>query len=214
MSTKKRSGDASISSASAEIDTGLLSLLILARFLGVPADGDQLRHQYSESGKVLSDTDLLRGAKHLGLKAGRVKPDWPCLAALPLPAIARRKDGRYLVLAKIEGEKALVQDPIEGRSLVLTRRDFQTIWSGHLILLTKRAPLRPQDLAFGFTWFIPAIVKYRRLLGELLLASFFLQIFALLMPLFTQVVIDKVLVHKGVHDLACAGDRDGGAGNL
>ncbi len=163
----------------------------------MPADGDQLRHQFSESGRVLSDTDLLRGAKHLGLKAGLVKPEWSCLAALPLPAIARRKDGRYLVLAKIEGEKVLVQDPLEGRSLVLTSTDFQSIWSGHLILLTKRQNLSPQDLPFGFTWFIPAIVKYRRLLGEVLLASFFLQLFALLTPLFTQVVIDKVLVHKG-----------------
>ncbi len=197
MPTKKQSRDTSIGSALPEIDTGLLSLLILARFLGVPADGDQLRHQFSESGRVLSDTDLLRGAKHLGLKAGLVKPAWSCLAALSLPAIARRKDGRYLVLAKIEGEKALVQDPLEGRSLVLTSTDFQSIWSGHLILLTKRQNLSPQDLPFGFTWFIPAIVKYRRLLGEVLLASFFLQLFALLTPLFTQVVIDKVLVHKG-----------------
>src|SRR5262245_53467466 len=146
MPTKKQSRDASIGSALPEIDTGLLSLLILARFLGVPADGDQLRHQFSESGRALSDTDLLRGAKHLGLKAGLVRPDWSCLAALPLPAIARRKDGRYLVLAKIEGEKALVQDPLEGRSLVLTNTDFQTIWSGHLILLTKRQNLSPQDL--------------------------------------------------------------------
>ena len=58
-------------------------------------------------------------------------------------------------------------------------------------------PLRMPDMTFDFTWFIPAIVKYRRLLGEVVLASFFLQLFALLTPLFTQVVIDKVLVHKG-----------------
>ena len=52
-------------------------------------------------------------------------------------------------------------------------------------------------MKFDFTWFIPAIVKYRTFLGEVLVASFFLQLFALLTPLFTQVVIDKVLVHKG-----------------
>ena len=54
-----------------------------------------------------------------------------------------------------------------------------------------------QDLKFDFSWFIPAIVKYRTFLGEVFLASFFLQLFALLTPLFTQVVVDKVLVHKG-----------------
>ena len=54
-----------------------------------------------------------------------------------------------------------------------------------------------QDLKFDFSWFIPAIVKYRTFLGEVFVASFVLQLFALLTPLFTQVVIDKVLVHKG-----------------
>ena len=71
------------------------------------------------------------------------------------------------------------------------------MWTGELLLVTTRAGMRPEDIGFDITWFIPAVLKYRRLLGEVLLASFFLQLFALLTPLFTQVVIDKVLVHKG-----------------
>jgi subfamily B ATP-binding cassette protein HlyB/CyaB len=102
-----------------------------------------------------------------------------------------------VVLAKIEDEKALIQDPDEGRPLTMSREQFESNWTGELLLFAKRANLRPQDLMFDFTWFIPAIVKYRKLLGEVFLASFFLQLFALLTPLFTQVVIDKVLVHKG-----------------
>jgi subfamily B ATP-binding cassette protein HlyB/CyaB len=58
-----------------------------------------------------------------------------------------------------------------------------------------------QGSRFDFSWFLPAIVKYRRLLGEVLLASFFLQLFALVTPLFFQVVIDKVLVHRGMTTL-------------
>lgn len=102
-----------------------------------------------------------------------------------------------MVLAKVEGDKVLVRDPGEGRPRILTRADFQQVWTGQLLLFTKRVQLRPQDLMFDFTWFIPAIVKYRRLLSEILLASFVMQLFGLLTPLFTQVVIDKVLVHKG-----------------
>jgi subfamily B ATP-binding cassette protein HlyB/CyaB len=102
-----------------------------------------------------------------------------------------------VVLAKLEGEKALIQDPVEARPLVLSREQFESAWSGQLLLFTKRTNLRLKDLKFDFTWFIPAIVKYRTFLGEVLVASFFLQLFALLTPLFTQVVIDKVLVHKG-----------------
>ncbi len=179
------------------VDTGLICLLIVARFYDLPADGSQLRHQFVQSGQPVSDTELLRAAKHLGLKAGVLDTKWSNLPGTPFPAIAKRKDGRYFVLAKIDGEKALIQDPTEGRPLVLTREQFESAWTGHLLLFSKRANLRQQDLKFDFTWFIPAVVKYRRFLGEVLAASFVLQLFALLTPLFTQVVIDKVLVHKG-----------------
>lgn len=178
-------------------DTGLTCLLILARFYDLPANGSQLRHQFTQSGRLLTDTDLLRAAKHLGLKAGRVTTTWSKLPGTPFPALAKRTDGRYVVLAKIEGDKALIQDPVEARPLVLSREQFESAWSGELLLFAKRANLRLQDLKFDFTWFIPSIVKYRKFLGEVLVASFFLQLFALLTPLFTQVVIDKVLVHKG-----------------
>jgi len=171
--------------------------LILARFYDLPADGSQLRHQFAQSGHVLSDTDLLRAAKHIGLKAGQRRAEWSTLPGIPLPAVAKRTDGRYVVLAKIEGGKILVQDPTEARPLILSREQFESAWTGELLLFTKRANLRLQDLKFDFTWFIQAIVKYRKFLGEVLVASFFLQLFALLTPLFTQVVIDKVLVHKG-----------------
>jgi subfamily B ATP-binding cassette protein HlyB/CyaB len=192
-----RSGPVAISDSTGASDTGLLCLLILARFYDLPADGSQLRHQFAQSGQLLSDADLLRAAKHLGLKAGLLKTEWGKLPGTPFPAVAKRTDGRYVVLAKIDGDKALIQDPVEGRPLVLSREQFESAWAGELLLFTKRANLRLQDLKFDFTWFIPALVKYRKFLGEVLIASFFLQLFALLTPLFMQVVIDKVLVHKG-----------------
>lgn len=178
-------------------DTGLICLLILARYYDLPADGAQLRHQFARPGRPFSDAELLRSAKHLGLKAGVVTTTWNKLAGTPFPAMAKRSDGRYMVLAKIDGEKALLQDPVEARPVVLSREQFESVWTGELLLFTKRANVRLQDLSFDFTWFIPAIVKYRKFLGEVLVASFFLQLFGLLTPLFTQVVIDKVLVHKG-----------------
>ena len=178
-------------------DTGVMCLLLLARFYDLPADGAQLRHQFARSDQPLSDTDLLRAAKHLGLKAGWLKTDWSRLPGTPLPAMAKRTDGRYVVLAKIDGDQALIQDPVDARPLVRSREQFESAWTGELLLFTKRADLRPHHQTFDFTWFIPALVKYRSLLGEVLVASFFLQLFALLTPLFTQVVIDKVLVHKG-----------------
>ena len=180
-----------------DFDTGLHCLLLMARFHGVPADGAQLQHQFGETGEVLSDASLLRAAKHIGLKSARVRSCWEELRSIPLPAMAKRSDGRYVVVAKTETERVLVQDPSENRPTILSKSEFEAMWSTELLLITKRAGLHRQDVSFDFTWFIPAIVKYRKLLGEVLLASFVLQLFALLTPLFTQVVIDKVLVHKG-----------------
>ena len=132
-------------------DTGLICLLILARFYDLPADGSQLRHQIAQSGPVLSDTDLLRAAKHLGLKAGLLTTQWSKLPGTPLPAVAKRPDGRYVVLAKIEGDKVLIQDLVEGRPVVLSREQFASAGTGELFLFTKRANLRLQDLKFDFT---------------------------------------------------------------
>ncbi|OQW37827.1 MAG: peptidase C39 [Nitrospira sp. SG-bin1] len=179
------------------VDSGLICFLIISRFHDLPADGSQLRHRFARSGEVFSHNELLHAAKHVGLKAGLVKTRWDKLAGMPMPAMATRTDGRYVVLAKVEEEKVLIQDPVEARPIVLSREQYEATWTGELLLFTKRAPVRVQDLKFDFTWFIPAIVKYRQFFGEVLAASFFLQLFALMTPLFTQVVIDKVLVHKG-----------------
>ncbi|MET0514621.1 MAG: type I secretion system permease/ATPase [Nitrospiraceae bacterium] len=178
-------------------DSGLLCLLVVARFYGVPVDGTQLQHQFGETGHALSEADLLRAAIYLGFRAARTRSNWNELGCTPLPAIAKMSDGRHVVIAKVETDKVLVQDPLGDRPVIIARTEFEATWSAELVLITKRAGLRQQDMCFDLTWFVPAIVKYRRLLGEVLLASFVLQLFALLTPLFTQVIIDKVLVHKG-----------------
>jgi subfamily B ATP-binding cassette protein HlyB/CyaB len=79
----------------------------------------------------------------------------------------------------------------------LSHADFAAMWSGELILFTSRASAVGELAQFDFSWFVPAVVKYRKMLLEVLLVSFVLQCFALITPLFFQVVMDKVLVHRG-----------------
>jgi subfamily B ATP-binding cassette protein HlyB/CyaB len=83
----------------------------------------------------------------------------------------------------------------------VTIEAFSESWPGELILLTSRASLAGELARFDFSWFIPAIVKYRKLLLEVLMVSIVLQLFALVTPLFFQVVMDKVLVHRGFSTL-------------
>ena len=182
-------------------DSGLACLLILSRYHGIAADAAQLRHQFCVPGRPLDETGFLRAAKSLGFKARRLSRGWRRLAGLPFPAVALLRDSGYAVLARVDAEAAHLHDPREPRPLALSREAFEAVWAGRLILLTTRALAAQGERRFGFSWFIPAIVKYRRVLGEVLLASFFIQLFALLTPLFTQVIIDKVLLHKGLTTL-------------
>jgi subfamily B ATP-binding cassette protein HlyB/CyaB len=178
-------------------DTGLIGLVMLARFHHVAADPDQLAHEFQVDGRPFDTTQVLLAAKRLGLKAKLVQTDYARLERTPLPSLAVDKDGRFFILARVDSDQVLIQDPRVERPQVLTVGEFSERWTGQLILFTSRASLAGDLAKFDFTWFIPAVVKYRKLLGEVLLVSFVLQLFALVTPLFFQVVMDKVLVHRG-----------------
>ena len=173
---------------------------MLLRFHGVMAELAQLRHAVGHGDQV-SITDLLRQAKSFGVKARSIQSDLGRLQKLPLPAIALRRDGSYFILGKVAPDKVLIQDPAIGRPTVLTREELAECWDGSLVLITKRASLSDLTRKFDITWFVGAIAKYKRILSEVLIASFFLQVFGLISPLFFQVVIDKVLVHRGLNTL-------------
>lgn len=167
-------------------DTGLASLTLQLRILGIAADPDQLRHRFG--GVRFSSTEILRCAKDLGLKARRVDKDWERLGKTTLPAIAEWRDGAFVILAKVDADKALIHHPATGRPELLPRAEFEAAWNGSLIVMTRRASLTELARRFDITWFLQAMHKYRGLLAEVFVASFFLQIFALITPLFFQVV--------------------------
>lgn len=197
-------------SEAAKLDPGIACLVMMARLHGVAADPDQLAHEFLRPGEGFTVTDMRMAAKRLGLqaKAVRVSPDR--LSMTPLPAVAVSPPGTdggpsgYFILAKVDmqARQALIQSPESGRPQTIGVDDLLTRWpSGELILFTSRASLAGDLAKFDFTWFIPAVVKYRRLLGEVLLVSLALQVLALITPLFFQVVMDKVLVHRGFSTL-------------
>jgi subfamily B ATP-binding cassette protein HlyB/CyaB len=186
---------------SEKIDTGSACLLILARFYGLPCDPRQLQHEFGRSGEHLTTNDILRAAKLLGLKAKETTPQKNRLDKLQLPLIAEHKDGHFFILAKLDNDQVLIQDPLEKRPQSLSRELFEEAWSGNIIMFTRRAGMLDEFRKFDFSWFIPEILKYKKLFGEVLLASFFIQILALVTPLFFMAIIDKVLVHKGLTTL-------------
>jgi ATP-binding cassette, subfamily B, bacterial HlyB/CyaB len=192
----------------------LQALAVVARLHHVVCDSAALLHGLGQSATDAFDgagsvRDLLLVAKQLGLTAKRVRTAPDRLAMTPLPALALMRDGSVAVLAQCDGNRVLLQrfaNGAEQRPLIEPVADFVSLWSGEgnsgeLILVTSRASLAGSLAKFDFTWFIPSLVKHRRLLGEVLLVSAFLQLFSLVSPLFFQVVMDKVLVHRGTSTL-------------
>jgi ATP-binding cassette, subfamily B, bacterial HlyB/CyaB len=156
-------------------DPGLEALVTLLHFQGVAADRGQIRHRLGTD--KVGAADMLRCAKDLGLKARAYRTDWSRLAKTPLPAIAALRDGGFMVVAKAAEDKVLVQSPQASRPALMTRDELLAVWDGKLILMTRRAGLSDITRRFDITWFLGAIHKYRYLLSEVLLASFFLQLF-------------------------------------
>ncbi|MDT7834851.1 ABC transporter transmembrane domain-containing protein [Aquabacterium sp. OR-4] len=185
-------------------DVGLRALCIVARMHHVAAEPDTLKHQLGLSASAdLTRDDLLNAAREIGLRARVVKTSAQRLALAALPALALMRDGRTVVLAQCDGQRVLLLDPSAGgegqavRPTILPLDAFAEAWQGELILIASHASLAGELAKFDSSWFIPSLVKYRRLFGEALLASLFLQLFALVSPLFFQAVMDKVLVHRG-----------------
>ncbi len=205
----RQQGEGSFAGAVPFDRSGVQALCLLARLHHVAANPAALIHQLGRSPTELWTTDdLLLAARHLGLKAKLSRTSAERLSVTPLPALAVLRDeqrgARTVLLAQCDGQRVLLQDPAGeggGRPTIEPLSVFAEQWTGELILVTSRASVAGELAKFDFSWFIPSLVKYRRLLGEVLLVSLFLQLFALVSPLFFQVVMDKVLVHRGLSTL-------------
>src|SRR5215468_739460 len=186
-------------SSEASVDPGLLALVTVLRLQGIGADAAQLRHRLGHH--TVGVPEMVRCAKELGLKARSYKTNWNRLASTPMPGIAVLRDGDFLVLGKVGEDRAIVQLSQSPRPTLMTRAELEGVWDGELVVMTRRSGLVDLSRRFDITWFLGAIHKYRHVLGQVLAASFFLQLFALISPLFFQVVIDKVLVHGSLSTL-------------
>ncbi len=173
------------------------ALCLVARFHGLAADPSQVRHRSGRGHRGFEPADLLRAARELGLRARIIHSPCDELARLPLPAVARHRDGHYLVLARADAAQLLLHDLRLGRPQQVSADVAATQLSGDVILLARRGLLAVSSARFGLRWFLPVIARHRALLVDVLVASLFIQLFALITPLFFQVMIDKVLVHQG-----------------
>lgn len=183
----------------------LLAFILTAKFLGIPADAGQIAHDRGDQGEDYRLEDLARIAKRLSIIAKLKTSSTPSLKKLPLPALVELKNATAVILLKIDeqpdGTRFLIQRGSGDRPEIWSETDFAALFNGRVLLMTTRELMAGAARPFDISWFIPALVKYRGPLRDVLIGSFFLQLMGLISPIFFQLVIDKVLVHHSLTTL-------------
>jgi ATP-binding cassette, subfamily B, bacterial HlyB/CyaB len=185
-------------------DTGLFALAVVAAHYRIACDPAQLSHDLGLGERPATAKEVVRAGRRIGLKSRYLQNQGvKRLLSVSLPAIVGLQDGTFLILTHRfpDGRLRLV-NPVARTQTVEQPDALLAQLSGEMILVTRRVGGRGvAPGTFDFSWFLPSIWRYRRPLVYVLVASLFIQLFALIAPLFFQIVIDKVLVHKGMSTL-------------
>ncbi len=182
--------------------SALLALEIVSQISRIAIDSRNIVKVYALSEHEPSIEELTRIAKNEGFKASLKKlPLVKILDNYPVPFIVQKHDGTYFTVLKADREKneLLVFDADSKSTLVMGYDAYAAATSGSVIVLKHR--LMNDETRFGFKWFYIQILKYKKIIYEVLIASLIIQLFGLVTPLFTQVILDKVLVHHSMTTL-------------
>lgn len=184
------------------MQTGLICFELIAKINQINVDLRAIIREYGITDEEISKEELIKIIRNFEFVAKlKTIPLEMLSEKYPLPAIARLKDNTHIALLKLdmENKKMLVFSPIEKNTKELTFDEFYEISTGELIILSHK--LINSQIKFGFKWFLNEIMHYKRVIAEVMLGSFIVQLFGLVTPLFTQVILDKVIVHHSMTTL-------------
>ncbi|MGI9165591.1 MAG: peptidase domain-containing ABC transporter [Pyrinomonadaceae bacterium] len=179
-----------------ETDCGAACLAMILRYYGKHVSINRLRDLANVSREGATLHSVAEAAESLGFHSRGIRASYEHLLKVELPAVAHWEGFHYIVLYEARPDRVVVADPAIGLRK-LTREQFEKGWTGYLLLLTPTPTLeKVTESKTTFGRFLPLLKPYRGLLFEIFLASLVLQLFGLASPIFTQVIVDKVLVHK------------------
>jgi ATP-binding cassette subfamily B protein len=188
------------------LDSPIAAFRMVSENLGLPFRRELLRRVFSDHVKRHGEASLaLAGAvaESLGLQTQLLEVRAEAINRLDAPLMVRWGNGLAVIYRT--GIKSLVIGIPAVANQEMSMADFQEQWGEEGEVLTLRVnELTPQK-KFGFSWFVPSIVHHRVVLLEVLLASFFVQLFGLVNPLLIQQVIDKVIINSNRDSLGVLG---------
>ena len=181
--------------------SGIGAFCQIAAFNKIAVDPKQIQHEYAESDGNITETNLLRAIKSQNFKAKLVNLKSKFFNPQTFPLILKDNDGEYFILIAIKNAKFLTIQAGKNKIIALDRENFEKIYSNKAILITHKNNEQNQKNSFNIKWFIPVLWKYKHIFKDVIIASFFLQIFGIMTPFFFQVVMDKVIMHNGLTTL-------------
>ncbi|MEQ9244562.1 MAG: type I secretion system permease/ATPase [Nitratireductor sp.] len=183
-------------------DSGLQALIVAARLLDIPCSAEQSWHVHGKTAEPFDEWDILRVARRLGLRARASAVKAARLRVTPLPALLQDSEtGAYHVLTAVSDTEAGLLEPISGRTSTVSLGDLTARFGSRMILLSRAVTDAVAPARFGIGWFLPSILKHVARFRKVVIASLLIQAFALLSPMLFQVVIDRVLVSRGLQSL-------------
>ena len=187
------------------IQTGLIAFEVVCKINNIGIDLRSIVRENGITEGEISVEELLFIAKKAEFKAKIKNLDFENIKKYPFPAIFILKDKTFGVILKpdFENKKALIFLPQDKNAKEVTFDEINELSSGEVIILSHK--LMNEQIKFGFKWFFIEIMKYKRIIAEVMLGSFVVQLFGLVTPLFTQVILDKVIVHRSMSTLDVLG---------
>jgi HlyB family type I secretion system ABC transporter len=186
-------------------DCGSACLVMIGNYWGKHFSINRLRDMTNVSRNGASLKAMAATAENLGFSTRPVKATLDKLAEQPLPAIVHWEGNHFIVVYEITKKRVIVCDPALGQRS-LTKTEFKAGWSGYALLLQPTALLKnTKDESRSFWKFFELIKPHYRTLLEVFIASILIQLFGLVTPVFTQLLLDRVLVQRSVTTLNAIG---------
>jgi len=186
-------------------NTALACFLIAMQYLHRKVDEAALTEQWGGPQAPPDLKVLCQLAREQQFKAQIIRPQADGLQQVPIPAIARLQDDSYVVLGWNDGKNVFISNPQREHPYAQPLEEFVAQWSGELLVFTSGLDWRRLAEKYSLRWFYSVIVHFKKYWRDVFAASFVLQLFGIVVPLFTQVIIDKVLGYNGVSTLDVLG---------
>ncbi len=174
------------------VEAGVNAVALLSHLLGAPVSTRAIREQAAVEGP-LELGELQRAASRLGFEAEVIDRRRGKLEELPLPALAVLDDHRMVVIASAGDGGYTVQDPLGEQPETWTPAELRAAWTGQALIMGAATPGDERQRRSPLAWLLPQLARHKGVVAEVLSASLVVQIFALATPLFTMVIIDRVL---------------------